>query len=150
MADELDGIRWIAVANQELARIYSSTKMGGALSEVASLEHPEARQQARDLKSDRPGRAFDSAGQGRHGMDPPTDPTEQEAIRFAREIAEKIEEGRLQDRFSRLVLVAGPHFLGLLRRELSEPCRKLVVAEVAKNLSQFDADQVRAHLPDDA
>lgn len=143
MTGKKSGTTWIVVANQELMRIYSREKKNGGLEEVKRLENPAGQRAARDLVTDRPGRTFDSAGQGRHAMEPPTDPKEQEAIRFAKEIGREIEDGRIHDRFAALILVAGPQFLGRLRQELSDATQKIVEREIVKNLYQFDADEIR-------
>jgi protein required for attachment to host cells len=143
MTGKQSGTTWIVVANQELMRIYAREKKNGGLEEVKRLENPAGQRAARELVTDRPGRTFDSAGQGRHAMEPPTDPKEQEAIRFAKEIGREIEDGRIHDRFASLILVAGPQFLGRLRQELSDATQKTVEREIGKNLYQFDAAEIR-------
>lgn len=80
---------------------------------------PRGRLRARDLATDRPGRAFDSVGHGRHATGQPVDPLEQETIRFAKTVAERIDAGRKRECFDRLVPVADPRFLGHLRQRLS-------------------------------
>lgn len=148
MSGRQAGTVWIVVANQELMRIYSREKKFGELVEVKRLENAAGARAGRELVTDRPGRVFESAGPGRHAMEPPTDPKEQEAIRFAREIAREVEAGRTHDRFGGLILVAGPAFLGRLRHELSDAARKMVEREVDKNLKNFDADAIRQMLAD--
>jgi protein required for attachment to host cells len=146
MTGKQSGTTWIVVANQELMRIYAREAKHGDLSELRRLEHPAGQRAGRELTTDRPGRTFDSAGQGRHAMEPPTDPKENEATRFAKIIANEIEDGRKHDRFSGLVLVAGPAFLGRLRQELSNATIKLVEREVDKNFSKFDVSEIQAML----
>lgn len=146
MTGKQSGTTWIVVANQELMRVYAREAKHGDLSEVRRLEHPRGQRAGRDLATDRPGRTFDSAGPGRHAMEPPTDPKEVEANRFAKIIANEIEDGRKQDRYSGLVLVAGPGFLGRLRQELSAATVKLVEREVDKNLNKFDLTEIQAML----
>ena len=48
--------------------------------------------------------------------------------------------------FDRLVLMAGPSFLGLLRAALSKPLRASLVAEVPKDLVHQGEDALRSHL----
>lgn len=137
---------WILVANQREARIYTRDSVRGPLEEIRRYENAEGDEYERDLVSDRPGRSFDSAGQGRHAMEPQVDAREQEAIRFAREIADGIETGRNDGEIARLVLIAAPAFLGRLRLSLSDSAARLVSDEIAKNLSQFDTDEIQRHL----
>ena len=139
---------WILVANQSEARIYIVEKPRGPLVEVGRLEHRAGQSRAGEMQSDRPGRAFERVGRVRHAMEPEVDPKEQEATKFAKEISHYLESGQQHGRFDRLVLVAAPHFLGLLRKALSPPTAKHVTQEIAKNLVQYDAEGIREHLPE--
>jgi protein required for attachment to host cells len=139
---------WIVVADQSHARIYEAAKPLGPLAEIERLEHAVGSKRGGEILSDRPGRAFDSVGGGRHAMEPEVDAKEVEAMRFAKKIVTRLEKGRTSDRFDRLILVAGPHFLGLLRQALGPGLADLVSAAIAKNLGQYDAREIRAHLPE--
>src|SRR5579859_4173406 len=77
---------WIVVANRAVARLFRASQPTGPLEELDSFIHPEGRLQEHDLVSDRPGRAFDSFGSGRHAEDPDTLATTQEATNFAIEL----------------------------------------------------------------
>jgi protein required for attachment to host cells len=129
----------IVVADQAQARIY--LLRGAALRIAASLENEAARRHDRDLKSDRPGRVYDRAppvrgrrGAGaHHATGGERTPRRQVAITFARNIAAAVGASRRQAPFDRLVLVAAPRFLGLLRRTLPAALRAQVVAELAKD-----------------
>jgi protein required for attachment to host cells len=139
---------WVVIAEQGCARFYTLEKPRGELDEVERLEHAEGSRRESELISDRPGRAFDSVGAGRHAMEPPVDAKEAEALRFAKEIADHLEKARAAGRFDRLVLVAGPQFLGLLRQKLSPALAQIVTQEIPKNLGQYEAREIRAHLPE--
>ena len=139
---------WVMVADSSRATLYSTDSTVGALQEIESFDHPAARQHVQELTSDLPGRAFDSAGQGRHAMEQRTDPKQQEAITFAKELSKQLDTAAVQQAFDRLVLVAAPAFLGLLRKQLSDVTQKLIGTEIAKDLTRLDAGALRAHLPD--
>lgn len=139
---------WIVVANQSEARIYSLDRPRGALVELRRLEHEAGHVREGEMVSDRPGRAFQRVGNVRSAMEPEVDPKEQEAMRFAKEISDHLDGGQQQGRFDRLVLVAAPHFLGLLRKALSSATAKYVTEEIAKNLVQYEAQEIRQHLPE--
>ena len=138
---------WIVVADRSKARIFTVADPHGALQEVETLEHPEGREHARDINADRQGRAFDSSGQGRHAMGTSVEPMEQDAIRFSKEVSNHLKAACQNGRCERLMLVAGPAFLGLLRKQLNTP-PGVPVAEIEKNLGHFDAREIRSHLPD--
>lgn len=137
----------ILIADQTKATIYTVANPRGPLEEVEQLHHPEGRGRAQELKSDRPGRAFDSNGQGRHAMGSCVDPREQESIRFAGQIARRLRAAFNSKRHNRLCVVAGPHFLGLLREKLGRPAN-LRITEIRKNLGQYNAREVRSMLPE--
>ena len=80
--------KWVVVADQSRARIFTVDDAHGPLLQVDELEHPEARKREQELMSDRPGRSFDSAGQGRHAMGTSVEPKKEEAVRFAKQIAD--------------------------------------------------------------
>ena len=137
---------WIVVAESARARIGSASGTKGKLREVADLSHPESRLHDRELTSDGLGRAFDSHGQGRHSMEPATDPQDREAQAFAVEVARQVNRGRHEASFDSLVLMAPPKFLGRLRAELSKPARSALLAELDKNLVEADAKTLQRHL----
>ena len=139
--------RWVVVADQSKARIFTTEEPRGPLLELASLENSYGREQEQSLVSDRPGRSFDSHGQGRHSMGTPVDPAETETVRFARRIAEHLQDACNEGRCKTLLLVAGPHMLGVLRKQLNTP-ESVKVTAIDKNLGQYDAREIRSHLPE--
>jgi protein required for attachment to host cells len=137
---------WIIVAESARARIFTVSGIGGKFQEVADLSHPESRLHDRELSSDLPGRTFDSRGDGRHAMEPATDPQEREAQAFAREIARQIDRGQREGNFDSLMLVAPPKFLGRLRAELSKSARNALIGELDKNLVETDTKTIERHV----
>ena len=137
---------WVVVADQSKARIFTVSDPHGALLDVGKLEHPEARDREQTLSSDRPGRSFDSKGQGRHAMGSKVEPARKEAIRFAKQVADHVQVAHNEGRCNRLLLVAGPPLLGLLRESL-KTSSGMKISEIEKNLGQYDAQEIRKHLP---
>lgn len=137
--------RWVVVADNEKTRIYSVERGDGILHQVITLAHPEGHEKSQDIDADRPGRAFDDVGHGRHGMGRSVDPVEQERIRYVKRIVEYLQAACQSDRCNRLLLVAGPHILGLIRKHLDLP-PGVSVTELEKNLGPFDDQQVQEHL----
>ncbi len=137
--------RWIVIADAARARIVRAQGIG-PFHDVEQLVHGESRQRSGALASDRAGRAFDSRGNGRHAMEPDTDPAEHEAAKFASEIAGRINRGRIEDAFDELILVAPPRFLGRLRKSLDESCERLVAATVDRELTTASDEEIRTRL----
>ena len=137
---------WVVVADQSKARIFTVSDPHGALLELGALEHPEAREREQALTSDRPGRSFDSKGQGRHAMGEKAESGKQESIRFSKQVADHVRAAHNEGRCNRVLLVAGPSFLGLLRVNL-KTLSGIEISELEKNLGQYDAIEIRKHLP---
>jgi len=141
-------ITWIVVADQARARLFSASGQRGPLKEFEDLANPEGRLHDRDLNADSPGRAFDSMGEGRHAMGKHHSPTEQEAIRFAHEVGDRLASGLHDGAYRHLIISASPRFLGLLREALPEDVAKHVVLELHKDLTPLERDEIRVHLPE--
>ena len=138
---------WILVTDSSEARIYSARNLRSELELVDTLTHEASRLHARDLGSDVPGRVHDRFGPGRHSLDQGQQLKHTEKQRFAREIAARLAEAQQQRKFDRLVVMAGPEFLGILRDCLDKSVAETVIAEVSKDLVAHDVAAIRTHLP---
>ncbi|MBQ0721380.1 MAG: host attachment protein [Gammaproteobacteria bacterium] len=130
------------MAEKSRATLYTMASSLADLQEVECFLNPEARQREQDLTSDFPGQGFDGKGGGQHALAPKESKKEKEAISFAKTLCDTLDNGRLQGEFNRLVLCAGPHFLGLIRLNLSGPTRQCLVAEIDKNMLKSSADEI--------
>ncbi|MDY6956093.1 MAG: host attachment protein [Pseudomonadota bacterium] len=140
---------WILVADAARARFYQAQGARGPLLELEDAVHPASRLPGHELLADRPGRALDSHGEHRHGMEPTIDPKDEEARRFAAELCARLRERYQAHAFTHLVLVAPPRFLGFLRNALDHQIASRVLASVDLDLTHCTTpDVVRAHLPD--
>jgi len=137
---------WVVVADTSRARIFSADKPASDLAEIDDLTHPEARLHEGDLVADRPGSGKHN-GSGTFSMGECGTYKDADAARFAHEVSERVEAGRIQGQFQKLYVIAAPQFLGMLRKHQSSATRQLVAAEIAKNLSASDPKAIRAHLP---
>lgn len=146
----------IVVADRSEARFYDLVRAGSAPRLANRITDPDARLRDREFKSDRPGRVFDRAsGGGRRGAVPHHDtsgerkPHKHEAEAFARRIVAELERTLRQDPCDRLVLMAAPAFLGLLREVMPRSVTAVEVLEVRKDLVHQDDRAILEHLPPD-
>ena len=139
---------WVVVTSNAGAIIYRAENRADPLEEFESLDNLDHKLEEQDMSSDHPGRSFDSAGAGHHGMSPETDAKERAAIVFSRRLADRIEAGRMSGEFHTLVLVAAPKMLGRLREQISEATTPMVQHEIAQNLFHMSPEQIRDYLPD--
>lgn len=125
---------WILSANRSSASLFESNWPGKLMRRIQDIPHLKGRLQNQDIDTDKPGRVFDSFGQGRHSTSSKQDPTEHIAQQFALSLAEILNKGRLSHAYDRLVIIAGPNFLGILRAALNENTASLIVQSVNKEL----------------
>lgn len=137
---------WVLVADRGRARLFKLVGEGSQLDELRSFANPDARVPAAEVVRDRKPRAQESMGSARHAIEPHTTLDEKVSERFARELEAVLEEGRVQHRYQRLVLVAPPAFLGTLNQVLGKQLRALVVLEVNKDLSALAPREIHAHI----
>jgi protein required for attachment to host cells len=139
-------ITWILICDSSRARLFSTQKRDEPWKLLRELDHPASRQNSTDFPAGT--RKSDTGGSYPNSYQPPTMPKEVEAEHFVRELGEALEEGRVQNQFERLVLVAPPQFLGLLRAQLSAPALKMVVATLDKDLTRHEARELPERLAD--
>ena len=137
---------WILVANQAEAQIYSSDRLPGDLLLVDVLENKEGASYARDLVSDAPGRAFDSTGSGRHAMEPNTGVKEEQRRRFVKEMVERLQTAQSKSVFDKLVLLAAPAVLGVIRKTLPADLTRIVIKEIPKDVIGQGVDKIQLQL----
>ena len=148
----------IVVADQAEARFYDLEPPETTLQVSGRLLDPSARLHERDLVSDRPGRVFDRApvagarrgAVAHHDAGGERSARREATVVFVRRIVEQLEQAHQQGRFERLVLMAQPRVLGMLRATLPVQLERCVVAEVHKDLVHQGDEVVRAHIPPQA
>lgn len=139
---------WIVLADGKHARIYErlapSAKLRAVLAQdlVAEDEHGFAR----DLGTDRPGRAFDPGSGTPHAMEPRSDPHERSKAAFAKRVAALLDEAVEKKRCANLVLIAPPKMLGILRAELGAAALACVIASAGKDLLKTPIAELPAHV----
>ena len=137
---------WILVAHRGGARLFENRGPGKGLSLLHDIPHPEGRLKNKDIGADKPGRSFDSRGQGRHALGKEQEPTEHVAEQFAKHLSAMLDDGRSRQRYTKLVLVAEPRFLGNLRAALSIPTAALITATLDKDLGGVEPHDMPGHL----
>ena len=137
---------WILVTHRAGARIFENDGPGTGLKPVEVIAHPEGRLENRALGSDTPGRSFDSHGANRHALGKEHDPAETVAQEFARALATRLDAGRTKHAYGKLVLVAEPRFLGMLRAALSSQTAALVSATLDRDLGGTADHDLPSHL----
>ncbi len=137
---------WILIANRSHARLLETNWPGNSIQRLQDIPHPQGQLQNKDINSDRLGRSFDSVGQGRHAMSPKQEPVEHIAQKFALNLAELLNKGRISNAYDKLVLIAEPKFLGFLRVALDKSTASLVTQSVDKDLLEVKDEELNKYV----
>jgi protein required for attachment to host cells len=139
-------VTWVLVADGARARLLTRTERNAPLVPALDHEFIGSNIPSREIDADRPGRSFDSAGEGRHAMEPPTDPKRKRKADFARELATLLDAEAKRGAFDQLVVVAPPQALGDLRAEFSDAVRSRIIEQINKDLVEASTEELTARL----
>jgi len=140
-------VTWVLVADRGRSRLFSLESAHGELNELTDAINPDLRLHESELTSDRPGMEFDSGGQGRHAMRAEHSHKEQSSEAFAQALGHELLQGLDGGRFERLVLIAPPEFLGILRQKLDQRVCQRVAEVVGLDLTKASAADIAKRLP---
>lgn len=139
-------ICWILIADRTKARLLHVLPNGqGPFPELACFVHEAGRLQPRDRDSDEPGRVIHPAGYA-SAVEPHEDRDHVESTRFASELASSLERSRQEQRFDRLIVIAPPKFLGVLREEWTPALRKMIQLEIHQDLLNLPDAELQQRL----
>lgn len=136
---------WVLIAGSSRGLLYSVPENGKRWTLVKEYSHPASRISEGGLTTDQPGRSQAPNG-ARSALQSKTSPKEVEFEHFAHELAEVLHDGHGQQSYSRILLVAPPHFLGLLRKTINDTVSKLIVATVDKDYLHLTKKAMHQHL----
>jgi protein required for attachment to host cells len=140
-------VTYVLVADGARARLYANHGVGKGLQPVSGATHKaDLHHHDREILTDKPGRSFSSVGEGRSALESQTEWHRFEKHKFAREMAKVLDAAAATKSFDRLILVAPPATLGDLRMELGDATRKMVTAELPKDLTRHAEQELPQHL----
>lgn len=126
-------IKWVFVANRAEAVVFKQGP-GQQVTFIDRIPNPEGKPSESEISPD---------SAIRHGLDRRSAQHEEVALRFARQLGEFLHQAKSTQRYEGLILVAEPHFLGLLRKELTPQVRACVIDHIPKALTPGTEAQVR-------
>ncbi|MGM0522388.1 MAG: host attachment protein [Pseudomonadota bacterium] len=138
---------YIVVADAARARIFTRDAL--TLEEQESLVHAEGRLHEGDLITDRRGAdvhesmSSTSRSSGEEGS-----ASQHENELFAKEVAQRLYSARTENQISKLVLVAPPKFLGLLREKIDATTQKLIIHTLSKDLTKSSLANIQDAVSD--
>ena len=138
----------IVVGDKGRARIFDTATEDRTLREIEDLFNPDLGHHERDIVSDRPGRGMSNSRGRRTALGDDYSKRRVQTARFAETVAERVQEHTRIQKYSRLFLVAGPEFSGLLRPCLASRSSQPPVTSVVKDLTRHSIKDIREHLPE--
>lgn len=142
-----NGHVWFLLADGRRARMWEEPARGADLMQHVDWAMEIGEDDLYDPQ-DRPPRAHDSMGPGRHAMDRGRNLHEAEEEKFLKRVADRVTDALKRGSFEHLVIAAPPRALGLLRNALPDAVKAKIKAEVAKDLIDQDARALKARLKD--
>ena len=130
---------WVVVMDRSRAWFFENARAGDvAAGPIHQIANPEGRIRGKETITDRPGRSFDSfprgqhgqAGGARHAHSSAVSPHDEAAHKLVTKVVDYLEEGRGQNRYEHLILIAETHFLGLLRGALGSQVSSKILKEI--------------------
>jgi protein required for attachment to host cells len=137
---------WAVITDGDHARIVVLDLPSGSFRTLYTEESINAHKQAADLGRDEPPRVFDRFGTGRHAIEPKTDPREKSEQKFLRAVAEQVNEIAAEDQLGKLVLVAPPKAMPILRDSLARHAAAKLAGTLVKDLVKTPNEELPRHL----
>jgi protein required for attachment to host cells len=148
----------VVVADERRATFFDVRKPS-SLEEAGAVENPAGRLKDTALETDREGRR--SAGtrgathgqsqmQGHHGVDGERSTVLHDLTLYAKEVGRRIDADRVGRKFDKLVIVAAPKMLGLIRQSIPSKVQPMIAGEIPKDLANRGADAILNVIPKDA
>lgn len=138
--------QWIVVTNAALARIFSRKSAIEPLVPVATLTHAQSRLRAGALAADRAGRQAADNSHGVNQFESRSDPHRKEHQRFAREIAQQLDEALAAGKFGSLLIFSSNPFIGELRAQLSHAVSERVQTLLDRDLSHVGITELERRI----
>ncbi len=142
MTLSIDHGTWVVVADGD-QHLVLRNEGDAELADLRVVDHDDQKNPPdREQATDKPGRRRDDGEHGRSAMDE-TDFHEKAKEDFAKELAEDLSKKALNNVYEKLVLVADPSTLGILRDNLHDEAKKRVTDEVAKTLTNHSPSDIQ-------
>lgn len=135
-------VTWVVLANTRTAKVLAHHGPGKGLTPVRgkTWNAPDA-----SLPRDKAGVGHSIGGPAVSAV-AQTHPQNLVDMRFAKDVVGHMSKAHLEKQFDRLILLAGPHMLGLLRANLDAALRAVLLGEIPKDLSNQPLSDVENQL----
>lgn len=137
-------VMWVLVADEGVAKVYVR---GGQNLTLRSEIFPPVVQMDEELDNDTIGRTENSTTGQRHKYEPSMNESRQDEMEFAREICFWINKSAQNDEFEKIIVIAAPRMLGMLRPGFSAVVQDRILVEINKDMTGRDLKSLERDLP---
>lgn len=138
-------VTWYVLADGARARIVTRPEPSAAYVVVFAEDSAAAHARTRDIVSDRPGHAQESASAVRHAIEPRHDAHRLQEQKFLRSVVLHINRESVRGSFDRLVIYAAPRCLAALRAGLDPATSRKLRGEYPKDLTKIPLAELPIH-----
>lgn len=138
-------VTWVLNSNTNACRLYQYSKKPLQLSLLKEIQHPENRLRDIELTSDKPGH-YQAGGHTHGAFSQETDPKEIKIDSFSREIAKELNDGRNNNAYAQLIIIAAPHMSGLLLQHMNKHVKELISHSIKKDMYHLSQHELLAFL----
>ena len=128
---------WVLVAHRVGATLYQRIDNQKQIELLREIDYPQGKLKSSQIDSDRPGRAMGVSSKRRVSFDVEKGSQKQNEKKFSKRLAQIVNRAALSKKYDKLVLVAGPHFLGLLREDLDKKAAARLIKEFRLDLGRL-------------
>lgn len=135
----------ILVADGEHAR-FVRPRPDNALQSETVIDSRAAHRRSAELRTDRPGASFHTGSTAHHAETPRKDPHVLETEHFAKLIANQLNNTVARGEVDEFVVVAPPHVLSAIRKNLDAAADAKIVGTLKKDLVKTPDDELWPHV----
>ncbi len=139
-------VTWILVAARDGARVLEQKALSKPFRKISEFPNTEGRKLNRELGSDKPGRSTELGTQTRHSLSQQKEPREQVLEKFLATVCDWIERAANNKEFESLIVIGGPHIVGILKSHLSHRVLEKVKQTLIKDLLHASDEEIRTHM----
>lgn len=136
---------FIFVCDGAKARLFRNSGTAQALKLTQVYQVMEDHAAARDIGTDRAGRAYSSTGSHRSSVEI-SDPHEAAEIDFLQRMVEKLDARIAEHKPEALIIAAPPKALAIVRQAMTPAMKAILISELHKDLAGLPIEAVQDHL----
>jgi protein required for attachment to host cells len=142
---KIDRGAWVVVCDGAKALVLENAGNRATPNLVTKEVYEQPDLKTHEVGTDKPGRAFNSVGNGRSAV-AQTDWHDQEEQKFLARLATRLDKAVLAGEASSLIVVAPPRAIGVLRRQFTSHVRQALRAEIEKDFVKMPVGEITRHL----